>query len=160
MYKIKLFFEKIKRVIDFLPIIWKGYDFDYRYSIDLFEYQLSRTAKFLESDDAYSVESKQNAERLKMIIRLMKKVYDEDYVFEGVDQLTKEYGTMELEWEPCDNKTYQLKGFRWEKAVDDAHNESINLIYSKLIKQGQAKHERAHELLWKLVAHNIRKFWD
>jgi len=152
--------SKIKRTIEFIPIIWKGYDFDYRSAVDLFEYQLSRTANFLESDKAYSVESKQNAKRLKMILRLLDKVYNEDYVFEYTDQLTQEYGTMQMEWDPNDDKTYTLKGFKWSKAVDDAHNESINKVYKILLEKGMRKQERAHQLLWKLIEHNIRKFWD
>jgi hypothetical protein len=160
MYKIKLFFKRLKRVIDFLPIIWKGYDWDYRYAVDLFQYQLSRTANFLDSEKTYSADAKHNAQRLKMIIRLMEKVYEESYTFEGSEKLSEEFGPMNLEWEPQENNTYKLKGFRWEKAVDDAHNKSINEVYSVLLTQGQIKQERAHELLWKLISHNIRKFWD
>ena len=152
--------SKIKRTIDFIPIIWKGYDFDYRFAVDLFEYQLSRTANFLESDSAYSLESKQNAKRLKMILRLLDKVYNEDYVFEYTDQLKQEYGTMQMEWDPNDDATYTLKGFKWSKAVDDSHNESINKVYKILLEKGLFKQERAHQLLWKLIEHNIRKFWD
>ena len=152
--------SKIKRTIDFIPIIWKGYDFDYRFAVDLFEYQLSRTANFLESDSAYSLESKQNAKRLKMILRLLDKVYNEDYVFEYTDQLKQEYGTMQMEWDPNDDATDTLKGFKWSKAVDDSHNESINKVYKILLEKGLFKQERAHQLLWKLIEHNIRKFWD
>jgi len=43
--------EQIKRVIDFLPIIWKGYDFDYYYTIELFKHQLQRQAKYFESKE-------------------------------------------------------------------------------------------------------------
>ena len=159
-YSIKSFFNKLKRTIQFIPIIWKGYDFDYRSAVDLFEYQLSRTAKFLESDNAYSSESKQNAKRLKMILRLLDKVYNEDYVFEYTDQLRQEYGIMQMEWHPNADTTYTLKGFKWSKAVDDAHNESINKVYKILLEKGMRKQERAHQLLWKLIEHNIRKFWD
>ena len=38
MRTIKQFFRRLKRTIDFLPIIWKGFDFDYRYAIELFQY--------------------------------------------------------------------------------------------------------------------------
>ena len=34
----KRFVKRIKRVIDFLPMIWKGEDWDYYYSIELFQY--------------------------------------------------------------------------------------------------------------------------
>ena len=44
IWRVKRFFRKLKRVWDFIPIIWKGDDYDYQYSIDLFKYQLDRTA--------------------------------------------------------------------------------------------------------------------
>jgi len=36
--RIKQFIRRVKRTRDFLPMIWNGYDFDYRYAIDLFQY--------------------------------------------------------------------------------------------------------------------------
>ena len=41
-YPIRRKYQQIKRVIDFLPIIWNGFDFDYTYSIQLFKKQLER----------------------------------------------------------------------------------------------------------------------
>ena len=52
MYWFKRKYRQIQRVIDFLPIIWNGFDFDYRYSVELFKKSLERQAKFLESDRA------------------------------------------------------------------------------------------------------------
>ena len=34
-------YRQIRRVIDFLPMIWNGFDFDYMYAIELFEKQTS-----------------------------------------------------------------------------------------------------------------------
>ena len=69
--RIKRFFYKIKRVIDFIPIIWKGYDFDYYSSIELFKYQLKRTAKYLESDKAKTLEAKTNAAKIWTAVELI-----------------------------------------------------------------------------------------
>ena len=52
MWKIKRFIYRIKRVIEFIPVIWKGYDWDYGSAIDVFQYQLTRTVDYLESDKA------------------------------------------------------------------------------------------------------------
>ena len=86
MQSIKYFFKRkyqqVERIIDFLPIIWKGYDFDYYYSIELFKKQLERQAKLFESDDLNPDRSKQNASRIRTAIRLMDKVYDGDYEME------------------------------------------------------------------------------
>ena len=76
---IRWFFRRLKRVWDFLPIIWKGYDFDYAHAINLFKYQLERTADFMESDKAMTVDADIRAKRIRTAIELLQKVYDEDY---------------------------------------------------------------------------------
>jgi hypothetical protein len=47
-----------------------------------------------------------------------------------------------------------------EKAVDDKHNNEINEVSRELMKWSNEKQKRAEVLLWKLVAHNIKYFWD
>ena len=76
-YPIRRKYQQIKRVIDFLPIIWNGFDFDYTYSIQLFKKQLERQAKYFESGKSYSDRANQNVSRIRTAIRLMDKVYDE-----------------------------------------------------------------------------------
>jgi hypothetical protein len=85
MYWVKRKIRQIKRVIDFLPLIWSGFDFDFRYSLDLFKKQLERTASFLESDKAYTLSAKTNAQKIRTAIRLIDIVYDEKYVDEFLD---------------------------------------------------------------------------
>lgn len=73
--KIKKFFYKLKRVWDFLPIIWKGDDYDYGYSIDLFKYQLNRTADYIK-DHSFIVDADDIASEIKTATELMDKIYD------------------------------------------------------------------------------------
>src|SRR5210317_2502179 len=90
--RIKSIFYNINPVIDFLPIIWKGYDFDYYSSIELFKYQLKRTAEYLESDKAQTLEAKANATKIWTAVELMEKVYDEEYGTEYMDDIERLYG--------------------------------------------------------------------
>ena len=71
MYWVKRKIQQIKRVIDFFPLIWNGFDFDYRYALDLFKKQLERQVKFMESDRAMTLDAKNNAQKIKTAIRLM-----------------------------------------------------------------------------------------
>ena len=83
--QIKRVIGRIKRVIDFLPLIWNGFDWDYSYAIQLFQKQLERTASFLESDKAMTLDAKMNAQKIRTAIRLMDIVYEERYVDEFLD---------------------------------------------------------------------------
>ena len=98
MFVVKRFFRRVKRVIDFLPMIWKGFDFDYRYGIELFQYQLKRTADFMESDGAVTMNANIRAKRIHTAVELLQKVYDEEYGCEYQDKLKQIYGEKVLDW--------------------------------------------------------------
>lgn len=160
MYKVRRFFKKVKRVIDFIPMIWKGYDFDYRYSIDLFQYQLKRTADFLESDQAMTMDANIRAKRIRTAVELLQKVYDEEYGREYRDKLKEMYGENVLEWSFEDTGSGDGSSFikyeyeKWDNA------EEVDETRRKLYRESQEKQKRAEELVWKFISHNIRRWWD
>jgi len=160
MKMIKDIFRRIQRVIDFLPMIWKGYDFDFRYSVELFKHQLERQAKFFESSKSYRRDSLHQASRIRTVIKLMDIVYDEKYHDEMTVMMEKIYGEQKFEF--IENKAtgmYSLD-IRWEKAVDDQHNEEIMQIWSEQMKITAYKTKRAHDIMWRMIEHNIRYWWD
>ena len=165
MFVVKRFFRRVKRVIDFLPMIWKGVDFDYRYGIELFQYQLKRTADFMESDRAMTMDAKIRAKRIRTAVELLQKVYDEEYGCEYQDKLKQIYGEKVLDWDfiELDDKSdydgellYELK---WEYEKWD-NAEEVKETKQKLYKESQEKQKRAEELVWKFISHNIRGWWD
>jgi hypothetical protein len=158
---IKYFFERkyqqVERVIDFLPIIWKGFDFDYYYSIELFKKQLERQAKLFESDTLNPDRSKQNASRIRTAIRLMDKVYNDEYELEWVDKLKEEYGSDILDFKFED--TGRGDGTSYLKyKYEDLNMRSK--MKKELIKESREKQKRAHKLLWDFIEHNIQYWWD
>jgi len=157
---IRWFFRKVKRVWNFLPHVWRGYDFDYRYSVDLFIYQLERQAKFFESDRAYSSERLNQASRIRTAIKLLEKVYDDDYGCEYQDQLRQAYGDNVLDWwfedtgKGDDSSYLRYEYEKWDNA------DEVRTLKDNLFKLSQKKQKRAEELVWKFIAHNIRYWWD
>lgn len=160
MYWFKRKYEQIKRVIDYLPLIWNSYEFDYRYSIDIFKKSLERQADFLESPKAYTLSATYNASRIRTAIKLMDKVYNEDYSLEYMDKMEELYGkdVMELKFveKEDDNRFFRMVANyeEWDNA------EEVKVVLNKLIMESQRKQERAHKLLWEFIEHNIRRWWD
>jgi hypothetical protein len=153
-------YQQIQRVIDFLPIIWNGFDFDYIYSIELFKKQLERQAKFMESNKSYSDRAKQDASRIRTAIRLMDKVYDDEYGREYQDKLKKLYGKNVLDWWFEDTGRNDGSSYlRWEFEKWD-NSEEIEKVQKKLFLESKEKQKRAHKLLWNFIEHNIQSWWD
>lgn len=162
---IKQFIRRVKRTRDFLPIIWKGYDFDYRYAIELFQYQLERTANFMESDRAMTMDAEIRAKRIRTAVALLQKVYNEEYGCEYQDKLEELYGKNVLnihfkETEDMGEYDYQpLYEMHMEYESWD-NSEEVEKMYHKLFQESKNKQERAEELVWKFISHNIRGWWD
>lgn len=170
-YPIRNIFRKTKRVIDFIPILWNGFDFDYRYALELFSHQLKRQAEFMESDKAMTENAHQHASRIRTAIELIDKVYDkEEYGCEYQDILKEEYGedVFDCVWIPLEKKVEDelpndwgtdLTQHKWAYEFWDNADE-IKKRSDELFKQSQEKQKRAEKLLWEFIHHNIRSWWD
>ena len=161
IYFFKRKYRQIRNLIRWTPIIWKQYDFDYSYAIEVFKFQLSNIADRMESDRAMLVRAPNKASRIRMINKLMTKVYDNDYSLEYQDEIERLYGPREINWEDSDKEGYVMyNGYIYEREYTQEQLEAISEHETRLHKESQEKQERAHKLLWELIEHNIETFWD
>lgn len=159
MYWVRRKIQQIKRVIDFFPLIWNGFDFDYRYAIDLFKKQFERIAKDMETNGRLEC-SDVNAQKIRTALRLMDKVYEEEYTHEFMDKIKELYGENALDWWFEDtNDGHGSSYLRYEYEKWD-NSDEITEMKNKLFKESIDKQKRAHKLLWDFIEHNIQKWWD
>lgn len=157
---IKWFFRQLKRSLAYFKHSWGGYDWDQGYAVDMFKYSLQRLHDNLNSDDAYSLDAKQNARRLKTIIELMDKVENEEYAVAYHNQLEQLYGEDVLDWyfedtgHGDDTSFLKYEYEKWPNA------DEIKEKHTELFRASLKKQQRAYNLTWQLIAHNIRKMWD
>lgn len=163
-YSIRRFFNRIKRLIDFIPIIWNGFDFDHYYAEELFFHQLKRTSDFLKSDKAYTCDSKMRAQKIDTAIELWKKVSDEEYGCEYQKKVADKYGddALDINFKETDTisssgETLYEMNFKYENWDN---RDEIEQAKRKWFNESQEKQERAHKLLWDYVEHHIRSWWD
>lgn len=160
-YPFRRFVSNIKRTWNYLPIIWKTYDFDYIYSLDIMIFQLERVVKVLESENAHGERSKWRASRGRLIIRLYEKYREDYYALEPFDIMNEKYGTCSMDLEKIEDKGgYRLKGFKWEKSVDEKHNQEINDTMDFMLKVAQDKQNKNNRLFWRSLEQYIEVLWD
>jgi len=160
MRPLRRFKRNIEALLYYTPIIWRSYDFDYIYSLDIMMHQLKRTVKFLESEKAYGVGSKWRADKGKLIINLYEKYRDDFYALKPFNVMKPLYGEYVPDWEKTNNKTYTLKGWKWEKAIDEKHNEEINETMSMLLDMAQEKQNKCEKLFWRAMEQYLKHIWD
>jgi hypothetical protein len=156
-------YTQIQRVISFLPIIWKGYDWDYIYAINIFKHQLGRLADNLEQDEAWGLNSSDRAGKIRTAIKLIDKVYEEEYACEYQEQIERHYGKTRHEFVEIENGNnmdlFTIKTTN-KLAVDNKHQEEINETSHQLFLLSQDKQKKAHRILWAYIEHNIQGWWD
>lgn len=167
MDRIKEFFARIKRTLEWLPIVWSLNDWDYSYSLKVFRFQLERQKKFMESDKAVIADRKQVASRIGTALRLMDKVYEDEYATEWVDKVEDRFGentleTVFLELDDIDPGKERLYTMKWafEKYDDPMLIDEIEFFMSQEVEKARQKQKKAERLLWDFIHWNIRNWWD
>jgi hypothetical protein len=158
--EIKHLYNRIVRVIEFIPVIWNTYDFDSQSVLDMMYFQLSRIEKFFSSDKAYSVDSQYNAKRINTFLKLLKKVKEEEYLDEVWEKCEKKYGKEATE-------------FILEPSVERPEEKVLKIGYENLpekekIKkdldfwneEAQRKQTKAYNLMWKILKKDLENWWD
>lgn len=155
-HSIVRFFLNIKRMIKWFPIIWKTREYDYRYALDVFSFQLEQIKNYLESEKAHTLHAKDHASRIKTCIELMAKVYDQDYFDEHYRKIVSLYGNYTWNFESDSGFLEKI----WEKPYTKEELKQIEYETSVLFMESCKKQKRAHKILWKFIEHNIMNWWD
>ena len=116
------------------------------------------------------VGSEHKAKRIRTIIALMDKVYDDEYALEYYDKSIELYGKYEYKFVPINETAYypitkkveELSEMIqvWEQNWTKEELVDIEAHISQMMIESDIKQKRAHKLLWELVEHNIQRFWD
>lgn len=159
LYWINRIIWKILNIIKWLPILWKQFDFDYRYAIDAFVFQLEKTATFLEGNKTYTVCAKTNGGKLRTILKLIKKVREEDYAMEYMDEVDNKYpGAMDFCFEDIKEKP-GFSELKFKYQYWDNHEE-IKKFIDERKAISKFKQQKAERILIELMKHNLPRAWD
>ena len=163
IYYIKRFFRQLRRVISWIPVIWKAYDFDYSYAMKFFIKQLGHMADYFEGDGAVTMGAKRNAERMRTAIRLWEKIESEEYAMEYCDMIEEKYGKESVVWEPIEvnGTTMYRMGHKFvDKNYSPKMLKQIEAERHDLFKKSFAKHEKAKRIFWRYLETYFFGFWD
>lgn len=174
-YYHKYFKTGVKNLWYWFPIIWKDRNWDSHYIFEVMKHKLSAQANYIGTNDRHT-RAQQDARRMRLCIKLMSKVQEEDYTMEYMDYHKDRIWFTDCEdrpdsslmnseqvWEKFDDyfKKYPLihkrvmngEGvFSLEGREDDKHVIAMNIAH--------LNHDRARKLLFKIMEENIEGWWD
>ncbi len=174
-YYHKYFKTGVKNLWYWFPIIWKDRNWDSHYIFEIMKHKLSAQANYIGTNDRHT-RAQQDARRMRLCIKLMSKVQEEDYTMEYMDYHKDRIWFTDCEdrpgsslmnseqvWEKFDDyfKKYPLvykrvmngEGvFSLEGREDDKHVIAMNIAH--------LNHDRARKLLFRIMEENIEGWWD
>lgn len=170
------FARGVKNLWRWFPIIWKDRDYDSHYIYELIRVKLQNQAEYIGNRDRH-VEAKRDAERMRLVARLIKLQQDETYAMEYMD-----YHDQEIISEPSDVKGLNRLVFRQKAERFDEFFAKYPVQYKRVLsgeinryKRHSLEHrdkqiiamEIAHEnqdrcqrLLFKILQDHIDRWWD
>lgn len=121
--------SKIRRVIAWLPVIWKIREWDESYIEEVFLFQLKRTIDHIEKHK-YFEGWEVVVQKGRTMIRLAEKVFEEEY-----------------ELAPFKN----IDSNAWPHPMNPEFRQELDKAYEQ--------QKKARTLLWKMVDHYLPYFW-
>lgn len=173
------FIKKVKRVIDWLPVIWGTREYDYGYLYRIMLKQLERMEEFFSSEDPLSVEATNVAEEIREAIRLLKRQRDTSPIYEEelkdfhekwgetimiFDDNVPDYLEEEYEEGTVFDREGKVMGsplmFTYEKVDNIEDWEKAFIASSKAYRKAREKEEKEHRELWEFFRDRIKFWWD
>jgi hypothetical protein len=171
----KYFIYGVKNLIKWLPTIWKDRDWDDYFIFEIIRVKLENQAKYIGGKNRH-LGAKKDAERMRLVSRLIKKQQEEYYLLEYLD-----YETRKIEFTPTeDGKWYNMEDTLITERFDDyfklyplqhkkvlsgeinwfktpIEEKSKHLIAMEIAHENQ---ERCKKLIFKLMTKYISRWWD
>jgi len=176
-YYHKYFKQGVKNSIYWFPIIWKDRNWDGHYIFEILQHKLKAQADYIGRRD-FHTRAQLDARRMRLCVKLIKKVQEEDYTMEYMD-----YAKDRVWFTPCEDRPdlHQYNSEEvWEKY--DEYFKKYPLIYKRVLKGegvftlngrdesdmkkviaqniAHLNHDRARKLLFKIMEENIEGWWD
>lgn len=176
-YYHKYFKQGVKNIIYWFPIIWKDRNWDEGYIFNILKHKLKAQADYISRRD-WHTRAQLDAKRMRLCVKLIEKVQEEDYTMEYMDYHKDRVWFTDCEDRPGSSlynsevvnenfndyfKKYPLvykrvingEGiFKFDNVVDVENKKRIAMNIAHINQQ------RAHNLLFKILNENILYWWD
>jgi hypothetical protein len=173
MWRIRMFFRKVKNMIRWFPIIWKDEDWDDHFIFEILKFKLKNQAKYI-GDRGFHTRAKRDAEIMMLCVRLIDKIQTEYYNMESSDYEESKFNFIPIEG--TTNSRLEIEHI--SDNLDDYFNK-YPLVYKEVVTKynlvesdgpkikhriamymSRINHDRARKLLFKLIEENIERWWD
>jgi hypothetical protein len=152
-------FRKLRRIIDWIPTLWKLYDFDYSSIYRVLRKQLQRMEPVIRDGCALSAED--TADQIHFAVLLLDRLIACDYLTNALIPHEIKWGEAgEWIWKDSDNGLSELRGFSYEHADTEEKRLLAEEEFSRCGQHSDWVEERDKNLLFEYIGKHIKRWWD
>ena len=152
-------FDRIKRIIDWIPTLWKLYDFDYSSIYRVLRKQLQRMEPVIR--DGYALRAEDTADQIHFTILLLDRLIACDYLSNALIPHKRKWGEIgEWIWGEEESRCVEWLGCNYEYADTEEKRLLAEEEFRQCGKHSDWAEERDKNLLFEYVAKHIKRWWD
>lgn len=157
MYRIKRFFGKIKKIFEYMPLLWRDEDWDYGYLLDLIKFKLIRMRDTISKN---AIISNENIREIS--IGINQTIYHIDNYQNPDDSYEEIYGKFDFNIEhrgrKLDNGYYAMDTYNADKGEILTSDEEEK--YSKFLRNKMEFEQDEWQLIFDTIKKEGQKWWD
>jgi len=165
-YAIRRFFRRVKKLIEFMPVVWRHEDWDHSFVMEFNAYLFKRLYKGVYTE-GHHLYRPSEARKLQTVIELCKRLSnDHDYTDAHYDAFRKKYGKDQdefadhLEEVVMDGVKRTLYSDPVKKRLTPEQYEAYKKEMTQLHKLEDYLYQQDMDLLFKILKKNMKKWWD
>lgn len=147
------FFENVRRLFSWIPVVWKIRDYDYGYLFNVMEFQLHNMEKCMRNN-AYHVNSDKTGDSLKKARLLLKRINSDDYLENALIPVDKRYGKYDFVITNCGINQ------KFERDLTKREKIEFEKAFRRAGKHSNKMLEQDEELFFKHIKKHYKKWWD
>lgn len=152
-------FKKIKRIIDYIPILWNNEDWDYEHLLELIEFKLRRMKKCIRQNNIIVENEIQEIE--DGIDRTLKAIDNYLYYIENFPMLDPEESyNIEMYWKKNEDRNTSSMAYRFVDGKDVPEDHEFHKYNEKYIKRLYLWQQSNWNRIWNTIRDNSQKWWD
>lgn len=161
---VRRFVNKCKKVIQFLPVVWRHEDWDSAYTLEFMHFLFKRMYDAVYVN-GHHVEHPNDKRRLKVATELLKRMSNaSEYDDAHYKHLEQKFGQIDYGFEEVvDNnngRKYTTLVDKRERKLSDSDRKLYNKMKSEIHKIEDHRFAQDMELFCKIFRKNCRKWWD
>lgn len=158
-HTVRHFFRQLGKVIDYLPILWKNYDWSAEPECyELLRKKLQRMEPVLRN--GHLLNGERYAKQIRFAIRLLDLLIADEYEHNAHAAHEAKWGDHAVWFEPCENDCYEMKSSNYENAKTDEQQEQAGKELMDMVKRAYELRQRHAEFLFRFLARHMPGWWD